>query len=114
MAVQFNPDIVDKIAVLLLGMPDVERRKMFGYPAWYFCGKMIACVYENGVGLKQQETRVLELTGKPGYTFFQPLGRARMKEWVYITHDNPQDFQDDAGLLEEALRFAAAAQPAGR
>lgn len=51
----FNADIKGVMDSMLLDMPQVKPGKMFGYPAYYVKGKMFACVYENGVGLKVPE-----------------------------------------------------------
>jgi TfoX/Sxy family transcriptional regulator of competence genes len=34
---------------------------MFGYPSYYVGGKLFACIYENGLGLKVPESMAEEL-----------------------------------------------------
>lgn len=40
---------------LVLNMPGVEEGKMFGYAAYYVGGKLFACLYGAGVGVKVPE-----------------------------------------------------------
>ncbi len=81
---------VDILIVLnrLLGKRvDVTQGNMFGFPAFYTGGKLFACVYGDGVGLKLPEQVIQGLQGKPGITPFRPYGRPKMKEWIHIRPD---------------------------
>ena len=40
---------------MLLGLPGAKAGKMFGYEAYYVFGKMFACIYGDGVGIKVPE-----------------------------------------------------------
>jgi len=62
----------------LLKMPGAVPGKMFGYPAYYVGKKLVACVYEEGVGIKDPENLANSLMGKDGIISFQPMGKAKM------------------------------------
>lgn len=67
---------------------------------------VFATVWGEGVGIKLSEARVRELLEQPGCVPFRPFGRNRGKEFVQINHENPQDYQHDKPLFEEAMRYA--------
>jgi len=68
-------------------------------------GVVFATLSEEGVGIKLPEARVRELLEKPGFVPFRPFGRNRGKEFVQINHENPEDYQHDKALFEEAMRY---------
>ena len=78
---------------------------MFGFPAFYTAGKLFACVYGDGVGLKLPQDTVRQLEGKPGVTPFQPYGKSKMREWIHLRHDRPSHFSRDANLFEASIKF---------
>jgi len=101
----YRNGVVEVLDRLLTARPEVTRGKMFGFPAFYTRGKLFACVYGDGVGLKLPQTAIRTLEGKPGITPFQPYGKARMKEWIHIRHDQPGAFSEDAALFQASIRF---------
>jgi hypothetical protein len=62
---------------------------MFGYLAYYVNTKLFACIYEEGLGVKVPEGVANELIGKKGTVHVQPMGRAKMREWIQINQENP-------------------------
>jgi hypothetical protein len=78
---------------------------VFGLPCYKINGVVFATLYGEGVGIKLPEARVRELLEQPEYGPFRPFGRNRGKEFVQITHENPQDYQHDRALFEEAMRY---------
>jgi hypothetical protein len=103
----FNPEIKKVVDSILLKNPSVIAGKMFGYPAYYINKKLIACIYEEGVGIKIPEGIANELIGKKGIIHFQPLGRRRMKEWIQINRENPESYLKDMEIFETSLIFVA-------
>ena len=99
-----HKQILDK---MLLKNPEVKLGKMFGFPAYYVGGKLFACIYENGVGLKVPELRANELREQSHIEYFQPLGRKKMREWVQINRKNSEDYVKDKEILFEALEYVA-------
>jgi hypothetical protein len=41
------------LADMLDGRPDTRPGLMFGFPAFYAAGKLVACVYDTGLGLRR-------------------------------------------------------------
>ena len=101
----FNQEVKSVVDEILLQFPGVVEGQMFGYPAYYLNKKMVACVYEDGVGLKVPETTATELLEKAHITYFQPLGRRKMREWIQIDHTDPQDFLQDQSIFEASVNY---------
>jgi hypothetical protein len=96
---------------LLLGNPLVRAGKMFGYPAYYVGKKMCICLYEQGVGLKLPEQSAKKLLETdPNVIPFVPLGRRRMREWVQINLERPQEYRGYLAVFEESIQYALSTQ----
>ena len=94
--------IVDKI---LLENPEVKPGNAFGLPGYYVNGKLFSCVFESGLTLKLPKDKCDELIQNvDGFDSFSPLGR-RMKEWVHITKDNPDNFEEESDLILQSIEF---------
>lgn len=94
---------------LLLDLPEVSAGVVFGLPCYKVNGVVFATLYGEGVGIKLPEARVRELLAQPGFVPFRPFGRNRGKEFIQITHENPEDYQHDMPLFEEAMHYAFSA-----
>jgi hypothetical protein len=105
--VNFDPDIKSTIDSILLKNSSVIPGKMYGYPAYYINRKLVACIYEEGVGIKVPEDVANKLIGKKGIVQFQPLGRTKMKEWIQINRENPEDYFKDIEIFETSTSFVA-------
>ena len=103
----FNQEHKKVVDSLLLKIPGVVSGKMFGYPAYYINKKLFACIYENGVGVKIPEKMANDLIGKEGITHFQPMGRAKMKEWIQINREKSEDYLKDKEIFERSIKFVS-------
>jgi TfoX/Sxy family transcriptional regulator of competence genes len=102
---KFNRDIKEILDSFLLEFPEVTAGKMFGYPAYYVRQKLFACIYENGVGIKVPEYLAEELIKSEGVTNFQPMGRAKMKQWIQINRQKPDDYLKDKELFKASVDY---------
>lgn len=107
----FDVDVAPALARLLAKHADVVRRPMFGYPAFFANGRMFACVYRDGIGLKVPEARAKELLTEPGVTPFQPHGKRRMREWIHVIQSSSRLSERNASVAMEALDYARCAGP---
>jgi hypothetical protein len=105
----YNLEQKEMLDRLLLDHAEVSAGVVFGLPCYKVNGVVFATLYGEGVGIKLPEARVRELLAQPGCVPFRPFGRNRGKEFVHITHENPQDYQQDKPLFEEAMRYACSA-----
>lgn len=105
----YRSDIVEVLERLFSKRREVSRGKMFGFPAFYTAGKLFACVYGEGVGLKLPEEVIRTLDDTPGVTPFRPYGKPRMKEWVHIRHTRAEAYAKDATLFLASIGFVGQA-----
>ena len=110
----YRTDVGEVLSRLLLSRPDVVPGKMFGFPAFYTAGKLFACVYGDGVGLKLPQDTVRQLEGKPGITPFQPYGKPKMRGWIHIRRHPASTLSKDADLLEASITFVGRAAALSR
>ncbi len=102
----YHPEHKAALDRLLLDYPEVSASVVFGLPCYKVNGVVFATLYGEGVGIKLPEARVRELLEQPGFVPFRPFGRNRGKGFVHITHENPEDYQQDQSLFEEAMHAA--------
>lgn len=67
----------------------------------------MACILEEGAGVKVPAELAKELIGEKGIVHFQPMGRAKMREWVKNNRKSPEDYLKDAELFEISINFIA-------
>ena len=103
---RYNPDHKRILDELLLCNPLIQSGKMFGYPAYYVGKKLCICLYEEGVGLKLPEQTVARLLGTDRNTVpFQPLGKAKMREWIQINLNRSEDYREYISIFEESIQY---------
>lgn len=106
---KFDPEIRNVLDRMFAVIPGINSGKMFGYPAYYIKGHMFACIYEKGVGIKVPPKKAEDLARTKGVTFFQPLGRTRMKSWIFIERNNPEDYRQDLSLFLVSIEYVSSA-----
>lgn len=92
---------------LLLNWPGVVAGKMFGYPAYSVNGKLFACLYGEGLGVKVPKAIADALLSERHVVPFQPLGRPKMKEWIQLNRANPEDYRMDESTLRISTDFVS-------
>jgi len=105
--VAFNPEHKEVLDTLLLQIPGVVAGRMFGYPAYYVHGKLFACIYGEGVGIKVPEKVAGSLVGRQGIVRFQPGGRKPMKEWIQINRKRSEDYRGDKEILKISIDYVS-------
>ena len=102
----YSEDHKSVLDELILDIPGVRPGKMFGYPAYYAGKKLSICLVGEGVGVKLPANRVEALlSSDPATSPFQPLGRPKMREWVQINCNQPEDLRDYQPVFEESIRY---------
>ena len=107
-----SPDeLIARFGALLPKHPDVQPRKMFGYPCAFVRGNFWVGLHEDNVVVRLPDglhERVAELRAAPP---FDPMGGRPMRGWFVVP---PRVVQDDGalrGLLASSLPLVLA-QPA--
>lgn len=99
---------------LLLNMPSVTEGKMFGYAAYYVHGKLFACIYGEGVGVKVPEKVANKLLSENHVVPFQPLGKPKMREWIQINRARSADYRKDIDIFRTSVEFVTQIQTTKR
>ena len=102
--VNFNPTHKDVLDQFLLEYKEVRPGKMFGYPAYYVGRKLFASLYAGGVCVKLPRPRIDELLTRDDFGPFEPMGK-KMKEWIFINHQNSEDYLKDKKIFLESLNY---------
>ena len=89
------------LADMLEQRPEVRPGQMFGFPAFYAAGKLVACVYGSGVGLRLPPEVASELRGHPSRAF-EPYGR-RTRAWTFLEPAAPEELRRETAALEAAI-----------
>ncbi len=79
---RWQPEVAEALADLAGYLPAARTGKMFGHPALHVAGKLSACAFGDGIGIKLPADTVQELLDRPGFSPFTPYRRAPMREWV--------------------------------
>ena len=78
----------------------IERRKMFGCPAYYINGNMFAGVYGTQLFLRLPPDTRAELQSSMDAKPFEPIAGRPMKEYMAM----PQEIWSDTAALDEWMR----------
>lgn len=107
----YNPNHKAVLDLLFSGIPDLHTGKMFGYPAYYAGKKLCICLYEEGIGLKLPEQTANRLLQTDAHVIsFQPLGKAKMREWVQINLRNSEEYKRYQEIFLESIHYVLALQ----
>jgi TfoX/Sxy family transcriptional regulator of competence genes len=90
------PALVAQFGSAIEGLPDVERRTMFGYPAAFVNGNMFSCLFQSRMMLRLSEDDRRESGAKP----FEPMPGRPMREYVTV----PDEVLRSPKLLDAWLR----------
>lgn len=94
--------LIDLFTECLPDDPRLERRKMFGYPAAFAHGNMVAGLFGDRVFARLSDHDRAALPG--GGDYFEPMPGRPMKAYAVI----PDDVVADEAALAEVLAKAAA------
>lgn len=80
---------------------DTRPGLMFGFPAFYAVGKLVACVYRSGIGLRVPPEQASRPRGAPTRAF-EPYGRL-MRAWAFLEPPASDDLRGEEAVLEAAI-----------
>lgn len=76
---------------------DIEKKKVFGYPACFVNGNMFVGLHENSFIIRLPEPDRAKAIGKEGATQFEPMPGRPMKEYIVAAPqmlENPKKLAD--------------------
>lgn len=101
-----SPEIVARFGVVMDRFPDVERRKMFGYPAGFVGGNMATGLFaERWVVRLPEAERVVAM--EAGATTFEPAPGRPMTGFVVLPPEIVADGDAIAGWIAKGIAHAA-------
>ena len=99
------PALIERFDTVVARRTDVERRKMFGYPAMFVGGKLVSGLYADGWMIRLAPDDLAELLAVPGAGPFAPMPGRTMTGYALLP---PAVVADDAALdpwLDRAVAF---------
>jgi len=91
-----SPELVRVFHEALPDDPRVEQRQMFGYPAVFVGGNMIACLHEERLVVRLGEVERAKLRASPGALVFEPMKGRPMAEYTVVPvamHGKPAELR---------------------
>jgi TfoX/Sxy family transcriptional regulator of competence genes len=76
-------DVVDRFVTAIEAVPDVQQRKMFGYPAVFTNTQMFACLFGDAMILRLSEPDRAALQVE-GWKTFEPMPGRPMREYMAV------------------------------
>lgn len=107
-----SPDeLVDAFAALLDRFPDVERRKMFGYPAAFANGQMFTSLHETRWVVRLPADAYAELMAIEGARAFEPMPGRPMAGFAVVPPSLVADPDALEPWIDRALAFVRSRPP---
>ena len=104
------PGLVSAFDALVVSYPKAERRSMFGYPAVFVDGNMVAGLHEDRLVLRLDDQTAAEAKRR-GARDFAPMPGRPMKGWVAVPEALVADRGPVGGWIERAFRHVAEMPP---
>ena len=82
------------------GLPEVELRKMFGYPCAFVHGQMLMGVFQDRIMLRLSEADRAKFLRQPGARPFEPMPGRPMREYVEL----PPEVMDSPAELKRWVK----------
>lgn len=97
-----SADLVEHFGRVLDRFPDVERRKMFGYPAAFVGGNMVTGLHQQAWVVRLDEAGQAAARAE-GATTFEPMAGRPMKHFVSLPADVLADDDRLAAWVERSI-----------
>jgi TfoX/Sxy family transcriptional regulator of competence genes len=101
----------DLLAAVAKSFPELQARRMFGCPAWFLKGHLVAGAHQEAIFVRLSERdREAELA-KPGVTAFAPMPGRVMREYVALPVSALSSPEELKRLIGRAVLCASALPP---
>jgi hypothetical protein len=102
-------DLTTILGSMLEDIPQVHTGKHLNHTNFLVGNKVFVFIQGESVVLKLPKERAKELLDKKQASQLV-MGKRAMKEWVVITHQHPEEYQQDEKLFKEAIAFVSSIQ----
>lgn len=105
-----TPEDVERFRAATEGIEGLEARKMFGYPAVFAGGNLVAGVYQDRVMMRLPEAELQERLDA-GWAGFEPMPGRPMRGYVTLPAEVFADVQATRGWIERAAAYVRTLPP---
>lgn len=105
----YREELLEALRALVARKRGVREAKMIGLPAFYAGGKLFACVWRQGIGLRLPDERASKLVDRGVAGPFRPYGRKALRDWVELRPESADAVADHRTLIDAAIRHAKSA-----
>jgi TfoX/Sxy family transcriptional regulator of competence genes len=104
--------LVDRFAAAIEGVPDVQPRKMFGYPAAFTksTAQMFACLFGDDMILRLSQSERVALHAE-GWKPFEPMPGRPMREYLAVPQRVLSSSSSLKSWIARAHAYAASLPP---
>ncbi|HEX2141290.1 MAG TPA: TfoX/Sxy family protein [Candidatus Limnocylindria bacterium] len=100
-----RPEDVERFEEAIGGIEGIEQRKMFGFPAAFVGGNMVAGLHQDTVMVRLPEDERQERLDA-GWSMFEPMPGRPMREYVALPAEVFADADATRGWIERAAEYA--------
>ena len=105
-----RPEMVEHFHEAVAGIDGLEVRKMFGYPAGFIGGNMVAGLHQDSIMVRlPDDERQARLDD--GWSLFEPMPGRPMREYVALPPEVVSDVDATRGWIERAATFVRTLPP---
>jgi TfoX/Sxy family transcriptional regulator of competence genes len=105
-----QPELVDRFHEAVAGIEGLEVRKMFGSPAGFVGGNMVAGLHQDTFMVRlPEDERHARL--EEGWSLFEPMPGRPMREYVALPPDVMADVDATRGWIERAAAYVRTLAP---
>ena len=108
-----SPEMVALFERVTAGLPMIETRKMFGYPAAFVNGQMFASLFGDAFILRLPDDRREAFIQAHGAHLFEPMPGRPMREYVEVPPALLKRGQELDDWLAQGLAYAQSLPPKG-
>ena len=88
--------------------PDIENKKMFGWPCAFVRGNLFAGLHKQSILFRLSASDQASLLRLEGATEFEPMPGRKMKGYVILSNPLERNRKEISKWIDLALRFASA------
>jgi len=103
-----NEELLDR---LLSSVLQAEKRRMFGCPAYFVNGSMLAGAHQDDIFLRLSEADQQEILKHPDAGHFTPMPGRPMREYIVIPPDVCESDAEFGKWLEKAVDYVLTIPP---
>ena len=99
--------LIERFTRATADLPTIESRKMFGYPAIFLNGNMVAGLFQDKMIVRLSEADRGALAAIPGAAQFEPMPGRPMREYMVLPSSIVDAPAQSREWLERARAFVA-------